>query len=494
MLDNSNVLGLVLRDAIARHTAAHRVALTGPDWTLSYDELGRMIDRYAGAINAWTQARGALIGFLAPRSADAIAAYLGALQCGACPGFLEPRLAVEALADRLAAVGISHLVIADPAPATVAVLERRGIDVCRLDGLADGTAYRCDDLQAQDRATMLFTSGSTGQPKGMVLSHANLACNAAGVIDRTAITPDDRLLHVMPLHHTNGINNQVIVPLLAGASIALVDRFRPETVLDQLRDIAPTYMTGVATMYSRILAHAPGPHAFASLRFLRCGSAPITTTLHEEVEAAFGVPLVVSYGLSEATCTNTMNPPAARRIGTVGTTMPGQSVKLFAPDTLNETAPGQEGEVCIAGPVLMRGYVEAGVEQPVTDQWLRTGDLGSFDADGYLTITGRIKDTIVRAGENLSPGLIERELSSHPAVAACSVVGAPDGDLGEVPVAFVVRRDGKRVAGPALGDHLLGRLSSIYVPSEFIFIDAIPENAVGKPDRKALTAMAEARR
>ena len=494
MSDRSNVLSHLLSDAIRHHAAADRLALIGADWTLSYSELGGMIDRYAGGIHAWTKEPGALIGFLAPRSADAVAAYLGAMQCGACPCFLEPRLAVDALAERLAAVGINNLVMTGEATRSFKPLERLGVNMRPLGSLATGPAYSSDYLKPQDRAMLLFTSGSTGRPKGILLSQANLVCNAEGVIDRTDITPDDRLLHVMPLHHTNGINNQLIAPLLAGASIVLTEKFQPEAIVGQIEEFTPTYVTGVSTMFSRILTSAPGPCALKSLRFLRCGSAPITAALHEQVEEAFGVPLCVSYGLSEATCTNTMNPPRARKIGTVGTTMPNQTVKLLAPDTDVEPPPGQEGEVCIAGAALMKGYVEAGIEQTLTDPWLRTGDLGTFDADGYLAITGRIKDVIVRAGENLSPRLIEREINSHPAVQACSVVGAPDGDLGEVPVAFVVQRGGSRVTEQALGDHVLDRLSRIYVPAAFVFIDAIPETSVGKPDHKALREMAEVER
>lgn len=332
---------------------------------------------------------------------------------------------------------------------------------------------------------MLFTSGSTGRPKGVVLSHGNLACNAAGVIARTGLTPADRLLHVMPLHHTNGINNQIIAPLLAGALIVLEERFIAERVPDLLDDQAITIMTGVPTIYARLLPHIGG-RRFASLRFLRCGSAPITPDLHEQIEQAFGVPLVVSYGLSEATCTSLMNPPEARRIGTVGTPLEGQSVKLLAPDALREVAEGQDGEICIAGPSLMLGYV--GAPDPFDGGFLRTGDLGRFDADGYLTITGRIKDVIIRGGENISPQLVENALAG-PEIAACCVVGAAHPEWGEVAVAFVVP-NGK--SDDHLFEILAARVSAVlpraYVPHEFRTVVSLPENGVGKVDRKALKA------
>ncbi|MCE2541696.1 MAG: AMP-binding protein [Acidobacteria bacterium] len=210
--------------------------------------------------------------------------------------------------------------------------------------------------------------------------------------------------------------------------------------------------------------------------------------LHEEVEAAFGVPLVVSYGLSEATCTSTMNPVGTRRIGTVGTILRGQQVRIFRPGTEDEAPAGAEGEIRIAGPCLMRGYAGDGSESPIRDGWLRTGDLGRFDADAYLSVTGRLKDVIVRGGENLSPRAIEDVLERHPGVAACCVVGAPHPDLGEAPVAFVVRRDGMAVDAAALAVLVRRRLSKAYIPATIRFVEALPVNAVGKVDRKALRA------
>ena len=487
---DGTVLSHLLLDAISHHAASGRTALIGSGWALTYAELGDLIDRYAAGFRAWTNERGALIGIRAPKRPETVAAFFGAMQSGACPCFLEPRLPGDAVAERLAAVGARHLVLGGEEAIASSQLQRHGVEATGLDALVGDTGYRCPELRAEDRAMALFTSGSTGRAKGILLSHANLACNARGVIDRTGITPEDRLLHVMPLFHTNGINNQLIAPLLAGASIVLVEKFRAEAVVADVRRFAVTYATGVPTMFARILASTPGPHPPESLRFLRCGSAPLTTALHKEIEEAFGVPLSVSYGLSEATCTSTMNPPFGRRIGTVGLALQDQTIGLFEPGSDRATPRGSEGEVCIAGGAVMRGYVEDGIERTFAETWLRTGDLGTLDSDGYLAITGRIKDIIVRGGENLSPGTIERALQSHPAVKACSVVGAADRDLGEVPIAFVVRQDGRWVTETDLRDHVLRLLSHIYVPAGFTFLDAIPENAVGKADYRALKEMA----
>src|SRR5688572_11354428 len=447
--ESAQSLSSLLDESIARHAAAGRVALIGTFGEISYATLTRAIAGHARAAGAWGIQRGELVGIIAARSPASVALFFGLMRAGACPCFIEPRLAPEAVLLRMRAVGMRRLVVDRENEAIAAPVRAGGMDVRTLEPVEEGPLPAME-LSAADLAMMQFTSGSTGQPKGVLLTHGNLLCNARGVIAHTALTPDDRLLHVMPLYHTNGVNNQLVAPFIAGASVALVERFRAEDVEEQVARYRPTYMTGVPTMYSRILPYLKDPAKRASLRFLRCGSAPITIELHRQIEEAFGVPLVISYGLSEATCTSTMNPPAGRRIGTVGTVLEGQDVRLLRPGSNEEAGEGGEGEICIAGPCLMRGYVGAGGEQPVRDGWLRTGDLGRFDADGYLAITGRIKDVIIRGGENISPQQVEGVLVRHPAVRACCVVGGPHADLGEVPVAFVVLRAQAAASGEEL--------------------------------------------
>ena len=419
------------------------------------------------------------------------------MQAGGCPCFIEPGLTAEALLARAHAVGLERIVLDDESESMARDLEHGGLQVhlarnlLRESRKSASTTVIYESVGPADLAMMQFTSGSTGLPKGALLTHGNLLRHAAGIIERTRLTAADRLLHVMPLHHTNGVNNQLIAPLLGGATVVLAERFRAEDIEDQIADYGITYLTGVPTMYSRMLPHLRDRGRLHSLRFLRCGSAPITVSLHEEVETAFGVPLVVSYGLSEATCTSTMNPVGARRTGTVGTVLRGQQVRIFDPETGQEAPVGTEGEIRIAGPCLMRGYAGEGSESPIRDGWLRTGDLGRFDVDGYLSVTGRLKDLIVRGGENLSPRLIEGALARHPAVAACCVVGGPHADLGEVPVAFIVRRDGETVEVAELCALVGRRLSRVHVPATIRFVDALPVNAVGKVDRRALQARAK---
>ncbi len=476
---------------------AARPALVAANETLTYGDLHRQVGRAAGALRAAGVKPGDYVAVAMERSPAQLVALLGTMAAGACPCPLEPRLAHEETARRVAAVGLGWMLFDDAHAPTA---QASGLAASRLlpaAVLARGdAAWPAVNPDPRDAGLLLFTSGSTGHPKGVLLSHSGLMNNARGVLAHTGLTPADRLLHVMPLHHTNALNNQVFAPLLAGACVALAGRFRAEDMPSLLQAWQPTIITGVPTMYARMLDLPFDPASLAGLRFARCGSAPITEALHRRIEAFLGCPLIVSYGLSEATCTSTMNPPAARRIGSVGTVLAGQRVTLRLPDG-REAPAGGEGEICIEGDSLMLGYLGVADAAQGAPARLATGDLGRFDADGYLSITGRIKDVIIRGGENISPALIEGVVTAMPGVAACCVVGAPDDDLGEVPVAFVQRAGGleatEAMAAPQaslIRAEVLARLGRIYVPKEVWWVDRLPENAVGKVDRKALARRA----
>ncbi|MGS1108878.1 class I adenylate-forming enzyme family protein [Achromobacter anxifer] len=466
---------------------AGRPAIVTADGVLTYAGLQREVGRIAGGLRAAGVARGSLVAIAMERSQAQVLGILGVMAAGACPCPLEPRLSDAETARRVGAVGLGWVLHdADNAATARAsgLAPQRLLDAAAVaQGPSDWTGS--GEAAPGDAGLLLFTSGSTGNPKGVLLSHRGLANNARGVLAHTGLTPADRLLHVMPLHHTNALNNQIFAPLLAGACVALAGRFRAEDMPGLLRAFRPTLITGVPTMYARMLELEFDPASLAALRFARCGSAPITEALHRRIEAFLGCPLVVSYGLSEATCTSTMNPPAARRVGSVGTVLAGQNVTLRLPDG-SEAAPGGEGEICIAGDSLMLGYMGVDSADAGAPQLLRTGDLGRFDEQGYLSITGRIKDVIIRGGENISPVLIEGVVTGLPGVAACCVVGAPDEDLGEVPVIFVQRAGEAAPDAPGIQAEVLARLGRIYVPREVLWIERLPENAVGKVDRKAL--------
>ena len=490
MFETPSAIAAISRAARDRSLRG-RVALQAARETITYGDLIGRIERISGALLARGLRRGGRVGLLAGRSVDAAAGVFGIMTAGGAVCVLDPHQTPAETRARLASAEISW-VLADEAHAGAAA-DSSPRELIRIEDTASARPRALDDLGPDDDALLVCTTGSTGVSKAVLLTHGNLLSNARGVAGRTGVTPADRVLHMLPLYHTNGVNNLLLVPFGCGAAVLMLDHFRAETFFDEIAALRPTYVTGVATHYSRLLRYPPPRGALASLRFLRSGAAPLSAQLHREVERHLGLPLIHSYGLSEATCTVAMNPPGARRIGTVGTVLAGQHLVVFAPATETPVPAGTEGEICVAGASLMKGYVPpaAGADGPsIRNGWLRTGDLGWMDGDGYLTVSGRLKEIIIRGGENLSPGRIEEAILRHPAVRACCVIGAPHADLGEVPVAFIVVHEGLAAPESVIRGQVAAELPRACVPARVITVEALPEIGIGKIDRKALKQLA----
>jgi malonyl-CoA/methylmalonyl-CoA synthetase len=474
---------------------ADLLALVDDERELTYPMLYEAVSRCAGWLQQAGVRAGDRVAITMERSSHLAACILGVMAAGGCPCPLEPRLGAEEAQRRTRVAGFGWIVFDDAhaeESASCGLAQERRL---RHDKRPATPPYWSTRITGETDGFLLFTSGSSGKPKGVLQNHRGMLANAQGIVQRTGLSAADRLLHVMPLHHTNGVNNQLLAPLLAGSTVVLANRFRAEAMPQLMERHRPTLLTGVPTMYARMLPLAFTPAATDSLRMLRCGSAPITEELHRRIEEKFGLPLVVSYGLSEATCTSTMNPPQRRKIGSVGTPLEGQDVFLRAPDGQRISRPEVDGEICIDGPCLMTGYLLEGEGLQPADGVIRTGDLGRFDADGYLYITGRLKDVIIRGGENLSPNLIEEVIVTVPGVAACCVVGKAHTDLGEVPVAFVVRdkgSSGAHLTPGAIAGAVVEKLSRIHQPVEWFFLESLPENGTGKVDRRKLREAATA--
>jgi acyl-CoA synthetase (AMP-forming)/AMP-acid ligase II len=332
-------------------------------------------------------------------------------------------------------------------------------------------------------ALLIFTSGTTGVPKGVMLDHANL--DAMAEMGRRAlhVGPGDRCLLILPLFHVNGIVVSVLMPLLAGASVAIAERFDPNTFFDAVEHHRPTFFSAVPTIYT-LLAALPDdvrPDT-SSVRFGICGAAPASAELLGRFENRYGFPLIEGYGLSEATCASTINPVTGeRRAGTVGIAFPGQQIRIID-QAGTEVATGVDGQVTIAGPNVMRGYLGRADEtaRVIVDGWLHTGDIGHLDADGYLTLVGRSKDMIIRGGENVYPKEIEDVLTSDPTVLDAAVIGVPDDKWGEVPRAVVVPREGAGLDPDEVLASLAGRLAKYKIPKSVVLADELPRTASGK--------------
>lgn len=364
------------------------------------------------------------------------------------------------------------------------------VPVLPVDDLAHEPATEVVAVEdASALALLIYTSGTTGVPKGVMLDHANLDAMTAMGRDALELGPDDRCLLILPLFHVNGIVVSILTPLLVGASIVIADRFHPDTFFDVIEAHRPTFFSAVPTIYS-MLAALPGdvrPDT-SSVRFAVCGAAPASAELLLRFERRFGFPLVEGYGLSEATCGSTINPVAGpRKAGTVGLPFPGQELRIVGSDG-EPVQRGESGEVMVRGANVMRGYLNRLAETAavLSDGWLRTGDVGRLDDDGYLTLVGRSKEMIIRGGENIYPKEIEDVLAQDPAVLTAAVIGEPDEKWGEVVVAFVQPRPGATIDTDALRTRCRAQLSGYKRPTAIHVLEALPTSAVGKIDKRSL--------
>ena len=341
--------------------------------------------------------------------------------------------------------------------------------------LPDGDAGQLDAVTLDDGALLCYTSGTTGTPKGALLTHRNVLASPAALALAWRWDPDDRLVLSLPLFHTHGLGVGLHGTLLAGASAVLQPTFDPDAVLDAAREHDATLFFGVPTMYER-LARSSRVTELGALRLCVSGSAPLAADLHTRIAASAGVAVIERYGLTE-TLMNASNPyDGERRAGTVGFALPGVEIRL-----------GEGDEILVRGPNVFPGYwrrPEATAESIDADGWFATGDVGSFDADGYLSIVGRSKELIITGGYNVYPREVEDVLRGYPGVHDVAVVGRPSDEWGEVVTAAVV------ADGPLDPDALLAfaaeQLAPYKRPRSVRLVDEIPRNALGKVLRREL--------
>ena len=365
------------------------------------------------------------------------------------------------------------------------VLDIPGVTMVDVANLATTPVGRAAAIEPSPDALalLIYTSGTTGKPKGVMLDHANLTAMVAMITQALGLTAFDHCLLILPLFHVNGILVSVLSPLAAGGCTTVTGRFSPSTFFDTVEAVRPTYFSAVPAIYA-MLTRSPTTSSpdTSSVRFAICGAAPMPAELIARFEQRYGTTIIEGYGLSECTCAATINPIDGRRkAGTVGWALPGQEVALLDSDG-RPTTEGR-GEVIVRGPNVMRGYLNQPEDTAATLEggWLHTGDVGYFDADGYLVLVDRVKDMIIRGGENIYPKEIENVLYSHPAVLEAAVVGRPHAVLGEEPVAFVALRDGPQSVTPEeLVELCSGSLARFKVPRDVVVLDVLPKNAVGK--------------
>jgi malonyl-CoA/methylmalonyl-CoA synthetase len=346
--------------------------------------------------------------------------------------------------------------------------------------LPEGPEPDLDACGPSDVALLCYTSGTTGTPKGAMLTHGNAlaSCEALSIAWRW--TADDRLVLALPLFHVHGLGVGLHGTLLCGASAVLLPRFGVDAVLDAAATHGATLFFGVPTMYAR-LAASPRVAELARLRLCVSGSAPLPAALHEQLATDGGVRVLERYGMTE-TIMNVSNPyDGERRAGTVGFPLPGVELRL--------AGDAGSGEIQLRGPNVFPGYWrrEAATAEAFTpDGWFRSGDVGAFDPDGYLRIVGRSKELIISGGFNVYPREVEDVVMTHPAVVDVAVVGEASDEWGEVVVAVVVAADGQPVTEAELLEHAAAELAPYKRPRRVRFATELPRNALGKVLRHEL--------
>ena len=426
--------------------------------------------------------RGDVLAVMLPNRVELVTSMFAAWRLGAAVTPVNPALTAQETSYQVADAGAT-LVVADGTGA--AMLRDGPFRIVGLDEVTAPPQPAVPPALVTDPgalALLIYTSGTTGRPKGVMLDHANISATAELIIAWFEMTADTRSLLVLPLFHVNGIMVSVVSPLLAGGSAVIAERFHAATFWTTVEQARPTFFSAVPTIYALLVSRPGAPPDTRSLRFVICGAAPMPRQLIGEFEGRFGMPVVEGYGLSECTVVCTLNPlHGLRKAGSVGRPLPGIDVGVVdSADTLLPA--GQAGEVVVRGPNVMRGYLGRPEEsaQVMRGGWLHTGDVGRFDDDGYLTLVDRVKDLIIRGGENIYPKEIEDVLYAHAAVLEAAVVGQPDDVFGEQPVAFVALRDGFDVLPEDLIEHCRRSLARYKVPREVYLEETLPKNALGK--------------
>ena len=473
---------------------------------LSFGGLRALIARTVATLNAAGIGRNDAVAIVLPNGPEMAACYM-ACASGVTSAPLNPAYRADEFEFYLGDLQAKALIVergsASPA---VEVARRLGVRLIELVPRTEGGAGDFDlDLPAAapaahggdalpgDVSMVLHTSGTTSRPKIVPLTQANLAASAQNIAATLKFTAADRGLNIMPLFHIHGLIAGVLAPLSAGSMVFCTPGFNALKFFAWMDEAAPTWFTAVPTMHQTILSRASKNGdviARHPLRFMRSSSSSMPPQVIKEAEEVFGAPLVESYGMTEAThqmCSNPL-PPLARKPGTVGVAA-GPEVAIMGED--GSLLPrGGTGEIVIRGANVTPGYLnnDKANAEAFAAGWFRTGDQGQMDAEGYLSITGRLKEIINRGGEKVSPREVDEILMDHAAVAQVVCFGMPHAKLGEEVAAVVVLREGAAATERELQEFVATRAADFKVPKKILFMDEIPKGATGKLQRIGLAA------
>jgi acyl-CoA synthetase (AMP-forming)/AMP-acid ligase II len=496
LMSNSNTLPELFSAAPAQDTA---IFLPDAQIRITYAQLREQVAEMADALASLGIRPGDRVATCLPNGLPAIVSFLAASVAGTVaplnPGYREDEINFY-LEDTAAKL----VLCPEDAVAARKAAESRGVPAhsiemdaagrLRIEGAPHGKTASAPS--PDDIALVLHTSGSTGRPKRVPIKHSNIAASTRNIVAHYALSPSDVSMCVMPLFHVHGLVASTLSTLASGGTVVVPQKFSPLSFWRTVRDTRATWYSAVPTIHNLLLARAGDerPAGAEGLRFIRSCSASLPPEMMERMERVFGPPVLEAYGMTEAShqmCSNPQ-PPADRKPGSVG---PGTGVRIgIMDDSGNLLNAGQRGEVVIQGPNVVSGYEnnpEANAKS-FTNGWFRTGDQGFLDQDGYLTLTGRIKELINRGGEKIGPREIDEVLLTHPLVAEAVAFGVPHSAWGEEVAAAVVLKEGSESsdAERSILAFCKERLADFKCPKKIYVTTAIPRTATGKIQRGAV--------
>ncbi|HTS52550.1 MAG TPA: acyl--CoA ligase [Burkholderiales bacterium] len=494
--------------ALLEAGAPDATALSAPGGApLTYRALRALAARTLAALNAHGVGRNDRVAIVLDNGPEMAAAFL-CVAAGATAAPLNPVYRAEEFEFYLTDLNAKILVIErDKSSPAADVARKLDIPIVRLataadkgagsfvlefpDGLALPAADRMGPAAPDDIALVLHTSGTTSRPKIVPLSQRNVCASARNIRQTLALTSADRGLNIMPLFHIHGLIAGTLAPLSAGSEVCCTSGFNALRFFSWMAEARPTWYTAVPTMHQTILSRAAKNAEIIKanpLRFIRSSSSSLAPQIIQELEQVFGAPVIESYGMTEAAHQMTSNPlpPGKRKPGSVGLAAGPEVGVIDAAGNL--LSAGATGEIAIRGLNVMSGYENnpKANGEAFSNGWFRTGDQGVMDAEGYITITGRLKEIINRGGEKISPREVDEVLMDHPAVQQCVTFALPHDKLGEEVAAAVVLREGAQAGEKDLREFAAKRLADFKVPRKILILPEIPKGATGKTQRIGL--------
>jgi long-chain acyl-CoA synthetase len=474
---------------LERH--ADNIALKLDETEIPYAALDAASARVAGLLRLRGIGVGARVGIMLPNVTQFAVAYYGVLRAGGVVVPMNPLLKAREvefyLGDSGAALVFAWHEFAAAAEAGAKAAGAEAVEVTpgAFERLLGSTEANGDviDVQGEDTTVILYTSGTTGKPKGAELTHANLGRNAEVAVDLLALDARSVVLGALPFFHAFGQTCAMNAAVAAGATLSLIPRFNANKALEIIARDRVTAFEGVPTMYAAML-HAPDSDTYdtSSLRVCISGGAAMPVEVMRGFEQHFGCTVLEGYGLSETSPMASFNhPDRERKAGSIGTPVKGVEMKLVD-DNGSEVPPGESGEIVIRGHNVMKGYwrrPEATAEA-IRDGWFFSGDIGRVDDDGYFYIVDRKKELIIRGGFNIYPREIEEVIYEHPAVREAAVIGIPHPELGEEVGAAVALKPGRTATEAEIRDHVKSNVAAYKYPRHVWFVDELPKGATGK--------------